>query len=76
MLGSKMKIKHIFGLLKDEGISKEALSCVYSPIGLNLGGEKPEDIALATLAQIMMVKNDIKDANGIRYDINEILGED
>jgi xanthine dehydrogenase accessory factor len=75
MLGSKMKIKHIFGLLKDNGISKEDLSHVYSPIGLNLGGEKPEEIAFAALAQIMMVKNDIKDANGIRYDINEILGE-
>ena len=75
MLGSKHKIAHIFGTLNNKGISAEDLSHVYSPIGLNLGGEKPEEIAIAAIAQMMMVKNGVKDANGIRYDINELLKE-
>lgn len=57
MIGSHRKIKMIFDKLLAEGISQEKLDAVHSPIGLDLGGETPEEIAVAILAELLMVKN-------------------
>ncbi|HHY04370.1 MAG TPA: XshC-Cox1-family protein [Thermoanaerobacterales bacterium] len=57
MIGSMNKIKITFKNLIDKGISREKISRVYSPIGLDLGGETPEEIALGILAEIQAVKN-------------------
>ena len=57
MLGSRQKIRAIFGKLSDAGIPQEALDFVHTPIGLDLGGETPEEIALAVVAEILAVKN-------------------
>ncbi|MBI9012098.1 MAG: XdhC family protein [Clostridiales bacterium] len=56
MIGSKTKIKHCFDELEKEGVSKEMLSKVYAPIGIDIGGETPVEIALAILAEIQAVK--------------------
>ena len=55
MIGSKNKVKFIFDRLKSEGI--EEINRVYAPIGLKLGGDKPSEIALSILSEIMLVKN-------------------
>lgn len=39
--------------LLDAGISAAQLDRIHSPIGLNLGGRKPEEIALAIMAEIV-----------------------
>jgi xanthine dehydrogenase accessory factor len=39
------------------GITDEQLSRIYAPIGLDLGGRRPEEIAVAVLAQIVAVRN-------------------
>ena len=57
MLGSRQKIAAIFGKLSDAGIDPEILSTVHTPIGLDLGGETPAEIALAVVAEILAVKN-------------------
>ena len=57
MLGGRTKIRAIFEKLKDRGISEETLSKVHSPIGLDLGGETPEEIAVAVVGEILAVKN-------------------
>ena len=57
MLGSRQKIQAIFGKLSDAGIDKEILNTVHTPIGLDLGGETPAEIALAVVAEILAVKN-------------------
>jgi|LGVF01.2.fsa_nt_gb xanthine dehydrogenase accessory factor len=56
MIGSKSKIRHCFGELENKGITKEALSKVYAPIGVDIGGSTPAEIALAILAEIQAVK--------------------
>ena len=43
--------------MRSKGISDEELSNVYTPIGLDLGGETPEEIAFSIMAEIMKVKN-------------------
>jgi len=57
MIGSVNKIKTCFENLISKGISKQKLSKVYTPIGLDLGGETPEEIALAIMAEIQAVKH-------------------
>lgn len=57
MLGSLQKIRAIFGKLSEAGIAQEQLNTVHTPIGLDLGGETPEEIALAVVAEILAVKN-------------------
>ncbi len=56
MLGSRKKIGRIFAQLEARGISQERLERVRTPIGLDLGGETPEEVALAVLAQIQAVR--------------------
>lgn len=57
MIGSVKKIQAEFERMRSKGISDEELSNVYTPIGLDLGGETPEEIAFSIMAEIMKVKN-------------------
>lgn len=56
MIGSPGKIKHIFRDLLKDGISREKLEQVHSPIGLDLGAETPEEIALSIAAEMVMLR--------------------
>lgn len=56
MIGSRNKVKTTFNNLLEKGYSKEDLSKIYTPIGLDLGGETPEEIALSIMAEIQAVK--------------------
>ena len=57
MLGSRQKIRSIFSQLGETGMAQDKLEAVHTPIGLDLGGETPEEIALAVVAEILAVKN-------------------
>ena len=57
MIGGPPKIKGIFNNLLEKGYTQEQLDKVYTPIGLDVGNERPEEIAVAILAEILMVKN-------------------
>lgn len=56
MVGSKRKINQCFESLINKGFSKKLIDKVHSPIGLNIGGERPEEIALSILSEIQAVK--------------------
>src|SRR5436309_4491121 len=56
MIGSPGKIKNIFRDLLREGMSRERLAQVHSPIGLDLGAETPEEIALSIAAEMLMLR--------------------
>lgn len=57
MLGSRQKIRAIFSKLEEQGVSRAELDAIHSPIGLDLGGETPGEIAVAVVAEILAVKN-------------------
>lgn len=42
--------------LQKEGIPEEALSKLKAPIGLDIGAETPEEIAISIAAEIVAVK--------------------
>ncbi len=56
MIGSPGKIKNIFRDLLREGMSRERVAQVHSPIGLDLGAETPDEIALSIAAEIVMLR--------------------
>lgn len=56
MMGSAVKIKSIFKKLLEKGFTQEQLDFVHTPVGLDIGGETPEEIALSILAQMQGIK--------------------
>ena len=58
MLASRRKIVSLFSQLTERGFSKQQLDSVHAPIGLDLGGETPKELAVGILAQILLVKNE------------------
>ena len=56
MIGSRKKIKTIKEDLISKGIEKEHFSKIYAPIGLDIGAETVEEIALSIAAEIISVK--------------------
>lgn len=57
MLGPRKKLSRMLTEYEEEGIkvTEEQLSRVYSPVGLDIGAETAEEIALAVLAEIKAV---------------------
>ncbi|MFZ5642170.1 MAG: XdhC family protein [Bacillota bacterium] len=55
MIGSSRKVKAVMSELEEEGIEKGLLEKVYSPIGLDIGAQTPEEIALSIMSEIVAV---------------------
>lgn len=56
MIGSTNKINFCFTQLQNEGISEDLLATVHAPIGIDIGGETPSEIALAIMSEVQAVK--------------------
>ena len=56
-IGSRRKIETVKKGLLEEGFSKKKIENVYAPIGLDIGAETPEEIAISILGQIIGVKH-------------------
>src|SRR5579864_8417171 len=56
MIGSPGKIKNIFRDLLKDGFPRERLAEVHTPIGLDLGAETPDEIALSIAAEMLMIR--------------------
>ncbi len=56
MIGSCRKRDVVFDNLRKDGIPESLLSRVHAPIGLEIGAETPEEIAVSILAEIVAVR--------------------
>jgi xanthine dehydrogenase accessory factor len=54
MIGSRRRTGTVLNRLAADGLSAEALDAVHTPIGLDIGAETPEEIAVSILAEIVM----------------------
>ncbi|MDL2226748.1 XdhC family protein [Deltaproteobacteria bacterium OttesenSCG-928-M10] len=55
MIGSRRRTAATMALLSDEGYDQKKLSRVHTPIGLDIGAQTPEEIAVSIAAEIIMV---------------------
>jgi len=53
MIGSQKKISKVFQSLRENGISEEKISKVLAPVGLDIGGEGPYEIAISIAAELI-----------------------
>jgi xanthine dehydrogenase accessory factor len=56
MIGSRRRVGAVLQHLVDEGFDPEAVSRVHTPIGLDIGAETPEEIAVSIMAEIIRVR--------------------
>ncbi len=56
MIGSKRRVGAVLQHILEDGVSPEAVARVQTPIGLDIGAETPEEIAVAIMAQIIQVR--------------------
>ena len=56
MIGSKKKVREVKQRLLQKEVSRQQLDRVYAPIGIEIGAETPQEIAISILAEIIKVK--------------------
>ena len=54
LIGSKTKVKTLFGKLEKEGL--KIPDYVYAPVGIRIGGDSAEEIAVSIAAEVIAVK--------------------
>ena len=58
MIGSRNKVREAYRrLTEDDGVPAEQLARVYAPIGIPIGSETPEEIAVSIAAELIRVRN-------------------
>ena len=59
MIGSRRRVTLVKqNLVEEEGCDPEVIAAVHTPIGLKIGAETPEEIAIAIMAEIIQVKSE------------------
>jgi len=53
MIGSRKKRNTIYQLLLEEGFSQQDLDRVHCPVGIDIGAETPEEIAVSIMAELI-----------------------
>ncbi|MGE3075248.1 MAG: XdhC family protein [Dehalococcoidia bacterium] len=56
MIGSRRRTGAVLEHLAAEGFDREELAKVRTPIGLNIGAETPEEIAISIMAEVIMLR--------------------
>lgn len=55
MIGSRRRVSGVLKHLLDSGFPREAVQGIYTPIGLDIGAQTPEEIALSIMAEVVKV---------------------
>ena len=55
LIGSRRRVRFVLETLEKQGIAKERLQQVFTPIGTPIGAESPAEIALSIVAELVCV---------------------
>jgi xanthine dehydrogenase accessory factor len=72
MIGSRRRVRAAFEALVGDGVDPERLAEVHAPIGLDIGAETPEEIALAIAAELVSVRRG--GSGGVLSGEEDVLG--
>jgi xanthine dehydrogenase accessory factor len=56
MIGSKRKTISVIHELEKEGFTRDAFEKIFAPMGLEIGAESPEEIAVSVVAEMIAVR--------------------
>lgn len=65
-MGSRKKKAFLWGELERRGFSREQIEAIHLPIGLDIGGDTPAEIAVSVTAQLIQVRARRLDPRGGR----------
>lgn len=75
MIGSKTKVARAMDLLLQKGYDRKQLGQVHAPIGLNIGGQTPKEIAVSIIAQIIQIRNQEQSSGCLEAELAARLDE-
>ena len=58
MIGSKRKTISVIHELEKEGFQRETFERIFAPMGLEIGAESPEEIAISVVAEMIAVRRE------------------
>lgn len=58
MIGSERKVKIITDRLNKKGFDRNVIDSIHAPIGIDIGAETPQEIAVSIVAELIKVKNE------------------
>ena len=56
MLGSRRKVALTWKLLESQGIPRDRLDRIHAPVGLSIGADTPEEIAISVVAELVATR--------------------
>jgi xanthine dehydrogenase accessory factor len=56
MLGSRRKVALTWKLLEEQGIPRARLDQIHAPVGLSIGADTPEEIAISVVAELVATR--------------------
>ena len=65
MIGSRRRVKATLERIGESGVPPELLGHVHAPLGVEIGAETPEEIAMSIIAEIIRERR-----TGVRDDAN------
>jgi xanthine dehydrogenase accessory factor len=66
MIGSLEKVQRTFRQLAESGVDERLIRSIYAPVGLDIGAETPEEIAVSVVAEMIAVRHGITDTAMLR----------
>lgn len=55
MIGSRRRVRATYVQLLEEGIDRELVDRIHAPVGLDIGAETPEEIAISVAAELVLL---------------------
>ena len=56
MIGSRRRVRATYVQLVEEGFGRDLIDRIHAPVGLDVGAETPEEIAVAVAAELVMLR--------------------
>ncbi|MCF8087253.1 MAG: XdhC/CoxI family protein [Desulfotignum sp.] len=56
LIGSRRRVRFVLEMLAEKGYSRARIKDVFTPIGLPIGAESPEEIALSIVSELVCVR--------------------
>lgn len=66
MVGSRRRVRAAFRQLLEHGIHRDRLASIHAPIGVEIGADTPEEIALSIAAELVAVRRGVEAGGSLR----------